>query len=54
MVYGIGNPATGGVIVPTDANDRWIRGISGRIMLTGDAAHTFTPPTGMGAQSRPP
>ena len=27
MVYGIGDPSTGGVIVPTDAADRWIRGI---------------------------
>jgi len=27
MVYGIGDPSTGGVIVPTDATDRWIRGI---------------------------
>ena len=100
MVYGIGNPATGGVIIPTDATDRWIRGIpwhpengeklqdyddercsalirsaagipdlpvaivqvrafrmiaaiadryrAGRTILTGDAAHTFTPSTGMG------
>src|SRR5271165_6807616 len=28
MVYGIGDPSTGGVLVPTDAADRWIRGIS--------------------------
>jgi 2-polyprenyl-6-methoxyphenol hydroxylase-like FAD-dependent oxidoreductase len=27
MVYGIGDPSAGGVIVPTDATDRWIRGI---------------------------
>jgi putative polyketide hydroxylase len=27
MVYGIGDPATGGVFVPTDATDRWIRGL---------------------------
>ncbi len=27
MVYGIGDPSTGGVLVPTDAADRWIRGI---------------------------
>ena len=27
LVYGIGDPSTGGVIVPTDATDRWIRGI---------------------------
>jgi putative polyketide hydroxylase len=27
MVYGIGDPSTGGVISPTDATDRWIRGI---------------------------
>jgi 2,4-dichlorophenol 6-monooxygenase len=26
-VYGIGDPSTGGVISPTDATDRWIRGI---------------------------
>jgi putative polyketide hydroxylase len=28
MVYGIGDPATGGIISPTDATDRWIRGIA--------------------------
>jgi 2-polyprenyl-6-methoxyphenol hydroxylase-like FAD-dependent oxidoreductase len=27
MVYGIGDPSTGGIISPTDATDRWIRGI---------------------------
>jgi putative polyketide hydroxylase len=27
MIYGIGDPSTGGVIVPTDAADRWTRGI---------------------------
>ena len=27
MVYGIGDPSTGGVFVPTDATDRWIRGL---------------------------
>jgi putative polyketide hydroxylase len=27
LVYGIGDPSTGGVIVPTDPADRWIRGI---------------------------
>lgn len=27
MVYGIGEPSTGGIISPTDATDRWIRGI---------------------------
>ena len=100
MVYGIGDPSTGGVLVPTDAADRWIRGISwhpergerlddydekrctalirsaagvpglpveitdiraftmtaaladhyraGRAILAGDAAHVFTPATGMG------
>ncbi len=100
MVYGIGDPSTGGVIVPTDAADRWIRGIpwhrgqgerledfdqerctalirsaagvpdlpvkiagirsftmtaaiadhyrAGRSVLAGDAAHVFTPATGMG------
>jgi putative polyketide hydroxylase len=100
LVYGIGDPATGGVIVPTDAADRWIRGIpwrpgqgerledfdqercaalirsaagvpdlpveiagirsftmtaaiadryrAGRCVLAGDAAHVFTPATGMG------
>jgi len=100
LVYGIGDPSTGGVIVPTDAADRWIRGIpwhpgqgerledfdeergtalirsaagvpdlpvkiagirsftmtaaiadhyrAGRCVLAGDAAHTFTPATGMG------
>jgi putative polyketide hydroxylase len=93
-------PAAGGVIVPTDATDRWIRGIpwhpelgeriedyddqrcaalirsaagvpdlpvtmagirafemtaaladsyrAGRAVLAGDAAHVFTPATGMG------
>jgi putative polyketide hydroxylase len=100
MIYGIGDPAAGGVIVPTDATDRWIRGIpwhpglgeriedydgqrcaalirsaagvpdlpvaiadirafemtaalantyrAGRAVLAGDAAHIFTPATGMG------
>ena len=100
MVYGIGDPSTGGVIVPTDATDRWIRGIpwhpergerledydqerctalirsaagvpdlpvqitdiraftmtaaiadhyrAGRAVLAGDAAHVFTPASGMG------
>jgi 2-polyprenyl-6-methoxyphenol hydroxylase-like FAD-dependent oxidoreductase len=100
MVYGIGDPSTGGVIVPTDPADRWIRGIpwhpergerledfdqqrctalirsaagvadlpveitdirafkmtaaiadhyrAGRSVLAGDAAHVFTPATGMG------
>jgi putative polyketide hydroxylase len=100
MVYGIGDPSTGGVFVPTDATDRWIRGLpwhpelgerledydqarcqdlvrsgagvpdlpaeildirafemtasiagryrAGRIILAGDAAHVFTPATGMG------
>jgi len=100
MVYGIGDPSTGGVLVPADAADRWIRGISwhpergerledydekrctalirsaagipglpveitgiraftmtaaladhyraGRAVLAGDAAHVFTPATGMG------
>jgi putative polyketide hydroxylase len=27
MVYGIGDPSTGGIISPTDGADRWIRGI---------------------------
>lgn len=27
MVYGIGDPSTGGVLTPTDDNDRWIRGV---------------------------
>jgi putative polyketide hydroxylase len=100
MVYGIGDPSTGGVFVPTDATDRWIRGLpwhpelgerledygparcadlvrsgagvpdlpveildirafemtasiadryrAGRVILAGDAAHQFTPSTGMG------
>lgn len=100
MVYGIGDPSTGGVLVPTDATDRWIRGLpwhpelgerledysqarcealvrsgagvpdlpveildirafemraslarryrAGRAILAGDAAHVFTPSTGMG------
>jgi putative polyketide hydroxylase len=100
MIYGIGDPSAGGVIVPTDATDRWIRGIpwhpergerledydeqrctalirsaagvgdlpveitdirafamvaaiadryrAGRVTLAGDAAHVFTPATGMG------
>ena len=100
LVYGIADPSTGGVIVPTDAADRWIRGIpwfpgpgerlddfdeercttlirsaagvpdlpvkitgirsftmtaaiadhyrAGRAVLAGDAAHVFTPATGMG------
>jgi putative polyketide hydroxylase len=100
LVYGIADPATGGVVVPTDAADRWIRGIpwhpgpgerledfdqerctalirsaagvpdlpvkvagirsftmiaaiadhyrAGRSVLAGDAAHVFTPATGMG------
>jgi 2-polyprenyl-6-methoxyphenol hydroxylase-like FAD-dependent oxidoreductase len=100
LVYGIGDPATGGVIIPTDAADRWIRGLpwhpghgerledfshqrctalirsaagvpdlpveitgiraftmtaaiadqyrAGRCVLAGDAAHVFTPATGMG------
>jgi len=100
LVYGIGDPSTGGVIVPTDPADRWIRGIpwhpeqgerledfsqqrcialirsaagipdlpveitdiraftmtaaiadhyrAGRAVLAGDAAHVFTPATGMG------
>ena len=100
MVYGIGDPAAGGVFVPTDATDRWIRGLpwhpelgerledyghsrcedlvrsgagvpdlpveildirafemtasiadryrAGRVILAGDAAHVFTPSTGMG------
>lgn len=100
MVYGIENPLPAGVIVPTDASDRWIRGLpwnpqagerieeydearcialvrsaagvpelpvtivavqafqmvaaivnryrAGRALLVGDAAHIFTPATGMG------
>ncbi|MDQ2815869.1 MAG: FAD-dependent monooxygenase [Actinomycetota bacterium] len=100
LVYGIGDPSTGGVIVPADPVDRWIRGIpwhrrqgehledfdqqrctalirsaagvpdlpvqitdiraftmtaaiadhyrAGRAVLAGDAAHVFTPATGMG------
>ena len=100
MVYNIVDPAPAGVFVPTDATDRWIRGIpfypdrgehrqdfnvhrcvsviragagvadlpvhildvrafrmnaahadhyhSGRAVLVGDAAHTFTPTSGMG------
>jgi putative polyketide hydroxylase len=100
MVYGIGDPSTSGVFVPTDATDRWIRGLpwhpelgerledygharcedlirsgagvpglpveildirtfemtasiadryrAGRVILAGDAAHVFTPSTGMG------
>jgi putative polyketide hydroxylase len=100
LVYGIGDPSTGGVIVPTDPADRWIRGMpwhpehgerledfsqerctalirsaagvpelpveitdirafrmtaaiadhyrAGRAVLVGDAAHVFTPATGMG------
>jgi putative polyketide hydroxylase len=100
MVYGIGDPSTGGVFVPTDATDRWIRGLpwhpelgdqfedygqarcedlvrsaagvpdlpveildirafemtasvadryrAGRVILAGDAAHVFTPSTGLG------
>jgi putative polyketide hydroxylase len=100
MVYGIGDPSTSGVFVPTDATDRWIRGLpwhpelgerlkdygqarcedlvrsgagvpdlpvqildirtfemtaaiadryrAGRAVLAGDAAHVFTPSTGMG------
>jgi putative polyketide hydroxylase len=100
MVYGIGNPATDGVLVPAGPDDRWIRGLpwhpeqgelltdydatrctvlirsaagipalpvdvlevrafqmtaaladsyrAGRVILAGDAAHTFTPFSGMG------
>ncbi len=100
MVYGIENPLPAGVIIPTDATDRWIRGVpwypeagelvedydehrcidlirsavgvpelaveiiavqafrmlagivdryrAGRVLLVGDAAHVFTPATGMG------
>jgi putative polyketide hydroxylase len=100
MVYGIGDPAAGGVFVPADATNRWIRGLpwhpelgerledygrsrcedlvragagvpdlpvqildirtfemtasiadryrAGRVILAGDAAHVFTPSTGMG------
>ena len=100
LVYGISDPSIGGVIVPTDPADRWIRGIpwhpergerledfnqerctalirsaagvpdlpvevadirafkmtaaiadhyrAGRSVLVGDAAHVFTPATGMG------
>jgi putative polyketide hydroxylase len=100
MVYGIGDPSAGGVFVPTDSTDRWIRGLpwdpapgerledygqircedlirssagvadlpvdildirafemtasiadryrAGRVILAGDAAHVFTPSTGMG------
>jgi putative polyketide hydroxylase len=100
MVYGITNTDPLGVIVPTDAADRWIRGVPwhsetgasgatfnieacmtivraavgsasvpvsilatqsfamaagladrfrvGRVLLAGDAAHIFTPSTGMG------
>lgn len=100
MVYGVQNPEFDGVLVPTDAGDRWIRGIAwhpelgervsdydddrcialvrravgiddfpvavtevrpfhmrasiadlyhaGRIVLVGDAAHIFTPSSGMG------
>jgi putative polyketide hydroxylase len=100
MAYGIGDPSAGGVFVPTDATDRWIRGLpwhpelgerledysqarcedlvragvgipdlsvqildirtfemtasiadryrAGRVILAGDAAHVFTPSTGMG------
>ena len=100
MVYGIGNPATGGVLVPVGPDDRWIRGLpwhpgqgehltdydttrctalirsaagipalpvdvldvrafqmtaaladryrAGRVILAGDAAHVFTPTSGMG------
>ena len=100
LVYGITNTDPFGVIVPTDATDRWIRGLpwhpedgerhddydvascitlirsavgiptlpvailgvqrfrmaaalaeryrAGRVLLVGDAAHLFTPSTGMG------
>jgi putative polyketide hydroxylase len=100
MVYAIGDSAAGGVFVPADGTDRWIRGLpwhpelgerpedygqarcedliragagvpdlpveildvrafemtasiagryrAGRIVLAGDAAHVFTPSTGMG------
>ena len=100
LVYGIGDPSSGGVLVPTDPAERWIRGIpwhpergerlddfsqerctalirsaagvadlpveiadirafkmtaaiadqyrAGRSVLAGDAAHVFTPATGMG------
>jgi putative polyketide hydroxylase len=100
MVYGIGDPSASGVLIPTDASDRWIRGLpwhpergerledydqrrcedlvrsgagvsdlpveivdirefemtasiadgyrAGRVVLAGDAAHVFTPSTGMG------
>lgn len=100
MVYGIGNPATGGVLVPVGPDDRWIRGLpwhpgdgehlsdydtkrctalirsaagipalpvdvldvcafqmtaaladtyrAGPVLLAGDAAHVFTPASGMG------
>ena len=100
LVYGITNTDPFGVIVPTDATDRWIRGIpwhpeagerledydvtsctalirsavgvpelpvailevqsfamvaaladryrEGRVLLVGDAAHLFTPSSGMG------
>ena len=100
LVYGIADPGTGGVILRTDAADRWIRGVpwhpeqgerledfdqnrctalirsaagvpdlpvkiadirsftmtaaiadryrAGRSVLAGDAAHVFTPATGMG------
>ena len=100
LVYGIGDPSTGGVIVPAGPADRWIRGIpwhpergerledfsqerctavirsavgvpdlpveitdiraftmtaaiadryrAGRAVLAGDAAHVFTPASGMG------
>jgi putative polyketide hydroxylase len=27
LVYGIGDPSTSGVVVPTDGHDRWIRGL---------------------------
>jgi putative polyketide hydroxylase len=100
MVYGIGDPATGGVLVPAGPDDRWIRGLpwhpgdgehlsdydtqrctalirsaagipalpvdvldvrafqmtaaladtyrAGPVLLAGDAAHVFTPASGMG------
>lgn len=100
LVYGIANTDPFGVIVPTDATDRWIRGLpwhpeagehledydattctalirsavgvptlavtilevqsfrmvaaltdryrEGRVLLVGDAAHVFTPSSGMG------